>query len=372
MSRTSRPNHVPALSEHLFELNKIISRSSLALLFAIMVWAYSVDNVLESWTSIITPSSALSVYGPYDWLEIRWTAILILSVVTILPITCFEIRRFAIPGLTKSEKLWLNLFLILSVILIPIILYLIWFISIPEFTNRISNLDSIEGVSQRYDAKEIFSLASGFSWIIIITFLATFSVSLIRFFGFSDVKRKYLSTRIFLICGGLIILTLPSVFEGLRVIIASASISIAFLISRTTPQISLRRHSLNVETLMDSSGYPQRIAVLDCSCEGACPSISQDKISEASFLGIANLSCKALCLEPEEQYSLIQLANSENLSRIVITGCDGTPLPHSMKNNLEKLGTNIEGLQWLDRSPNTPKSWFFQSLEKYFSDIQIK
>tara|TARA_Y100001970_G_scaffold166768_1_gene204107 strand:- start:117910 stop:119025 length:1116 start_codon:yes stop_codon:yes gene_type:complete len=371
MSRTSRVSN-PLLSEHFSELNKLFFRSSLSLLFAIIIWAFYVDNILDTWTSIITPSSALSIYGPYDWLEIRWTAILILSVVSILPIICYEIRRFTLSGLTKKEKIWLNSYLLISVLMIPFILYVTWFISIPEFINHFSRLESIDGINNRYDAKEIFSLASGFSWIIIITFLSTLSVSLINFFGFSEKEKSYFSTRIFLICGGILILTLPSVFEGIRVTIALTSISIAFLISRTTPRVSLRRHHLNIQNLVGSSGDSQRIALLDCSCEGACPSLSTNQISGGSFLGIANLSCKALCLEVEEQYSLMQLANTENLSKIVITGCDGTPLPFLMKNKLNKIGTNIEGLQWLNLPANVSEDWLNKSLEDYFSDLQVE
>ena len=190
--------------------------------------------------------------------------------------------------------------------------------------------------------------------------------------GFSEKEKSYFSTRIFLICGGILILTLPSVFEGIRVTIALTSISIAFLISRTTPRVSLRRHHLNIQNLVGSSGDSQRIALLDCSCEGACPSLSTNQISGGSFLGIANLSCKALCLEVEEQYSLMQLANTENLSKIVITGCDGTPLPFLMKNKLNKIGTNIEGLQWLNLPANVSEDWLNKSLEDYFSDLQVE
>jgi len=359
--RVSSDRLVP-VEDHLIPLHNILRRLAISLFFTMAIWTYFVDDLISSWTLSHSPSGALSVYGPYDWLEIRWSAIIILAVVTVLPIFCYDMRRYIRPGLLAEERKWLDFFLLGNIFTIPLILWYVWFSMIPTYVDGVSVFDSIENVSPRYDAKEIFSLASGISWIVIVGFVATFSTSLARLLGFLDISSTF-SSKIYLICGGLLILTLPDVFEGIRVIIAVSSMAIADAISRTIPSAPIGAKRFDISSKQALDGTIQRLAILDCSCEGASPPIP----SREGCGGVAFLNCTALCLERNEQDALIEMALRYNLTQFVLTGCDGSPVPKKVHDSLYDLNIHINGLSWMDESKAVNEKWRSQSLSLFLS-----
>jgi len=362
--RVSSDRNSP-VSEHFFHLHKILRRITLLLLFVLLIWTYFVDDLLVSWSLSHSPSGALSIYGPYDWLEIRWTAIFLLAMICVLPFFCFELRKFARPGLLPQERKWLDIFLLVNTLILPVLLWYVWFVMIPNFVIGATTIDSVENVNAHYDAKELFSLASGISWILLIGFITTLSLSLTRLLGIIDDSRSLFSTKIALISGGILILTLPNVFEGLRVVISVSTILLADTISKTVPSATLGSRNFFISSKTSRGGTEERIAIIDCSCEGACPPIPKDSQTK----GIALPICSALCLEKLEQDAVVELAKYSDLTEIVVTGCNSDPIPTNVRSSLDSLGVTVRGLSWMDESLAWDEGWRTQSIAVFLSQF---
>ena len=235
-------NQKMSFSEHFSELFKIIRFSALGVVMASIFLSFYIDDILGNWLdslSLDADNFVFSVYSPYDWIDTKWALLLIFSIAMVLPYTTYKIRNFALPGLYDGEKKWFTFSLLFSGVIIPILLYLIWFIALPFLVNYFDEVGMVEGgnniVSARYDAVSIISLGIGVSWILVIGTLTTLVLSMSRFFGMVTDNESRIRIRILLICFSLILLSLPSTYNGLRIIISLLTVLFADYISRLTP-----------------------------------------------------------------------------------------------------------------------------------------
>jgi Sec-independent protein secretion pathway component TatC len=235
-------NKKMTFSEHFSELFKIIRFSALGVVMASIFLSFYIDDILGNWLdslSLDADNFVFSVYSPYDWIDTKWALLLIFSIAMVLPYTTYKIRNFALPGLYDGEKKWFTFSLLFSGVIIPILLYLIWFIALPFLVNYFDEVGMVEGgnniVSARYDAVSIISLGIGVSWILVIGTLTTLVLSMSRFFGMVTDNESRIRIRILLICFSLVLLSLPSTYEGLRIIISLMTVLFADSISRLTP-----------------------------------------------------------------------------------------------------------------------------------------
>jgi Sec-independent protein secretion pathway component TatC len=235
-------NKKMTFSEHFSELFKIIRFSALGVVIASIFLSFYIDDILGNWLdslSLDADNFVFSVYSPYDWIDTKWALLLIFSIAMVLPYTTYKIRNFALPGLYDGEKKWFTFSLLFSGVIIPILLYLIWFIALPFLVNYFDEVGMVEGgnniVSARYDAVSIISLGIGVSWILVIGTLTTLVLSMSRFFGMVTDNESRIRIRILLICFSLVLLSLPSTYDGLRIIISLLTVLFADSISRLTP-----------------------------------------------------------------------------------------------------------------------------------------
>lgn len=354
------------VANHLDELHKVIRRSALAFIAIAAVISIWIESIISDWALIQSPAGALSVYGPYDWVEMRITAVFIIAAALTLPILSLDVRNFARMGLTQTERRWLDSFLFLSAITVPLTLYWVWFEMIPYFVYVGVEFDSISGVAAHYDAAELFSIASGVSWILILLFLSTLFLSLSRLFGLVEDGHSRFRNRTLAISAGTLILTLPATFEGVRVMTALIVVFIAETLSRSTPYGPLGRRINRLANLQDREGEIQRVMILDCSCEGACPRLNR----EWSKSGGTVVEASALCLDQAEQEQLLEMAIATDLTRLTVTGCDGSPIPSHLRSSLEGAGARIDGLGWLDAPDSESEAWRRQSIQMYTSQYR--
>ena len=235
-------NQKMSFSEHFSELFKISRFSALGVVMASIFLSFYIDDILGNWLdslSLDADNFVFSVYSPYDWIDTKWALLLIFSIAMVLPYTTYKIRNFALPGLYDGEKKWFTFSLLFSGVIIPILLYLIWFIALPFLVNYFDEVGMVEGgnniVSARYDAVSIISLGIGVSWILVIGTLTTLVLSMSRFFGMVTDNESRIRIRILLICFSLVLLSLPSTYDGLRIIISLLTVLFADSISRLTP-----------------------------------------------------------------------------------------------------------------------------------------
>ena len=77
---SDRPRPV---SDHFSELYGIVRVSIILLFLTTIAWAYNSDSLMRLWMDSLPLGAAsmdLSVYSPFDWLEIRWS-------IAILPVS---------------------------------------------------------------------------------------------------------------------------------------------------------------------------------------------------------------------------------------------------------------------------------------------
>ena len=235
-------NEKMTFSEHFSELFKIIRHSALGVVIISIFLSFYIDNILKNWLhslSLDTGNFVFSIYSPYDWIDTKWALLLICSIAMILPYTTLKLRSFALPGLHEGEKKWFTFSLLFSGVLIPILLYFIWFVALPFLVNYFDEAGMVEGgknvVSARYDAVSIISLGIGVSWILVIGTLTTLVLSISRFFGMVENNESRIRIRTLLICFSLVLLSLPSTYDGLRIIISLLTVFFSDSISRLTP-----------------------------------------------------------------------------------------------------------------------------------------
>ncbi len=366
MESTSFGDRPVPVANHLAQLHSVIRRAALVFVIIAAITSIWIESIVFDWASTQSPAGALSVYGPYDWVEMRIVAVFIIAATLTLPFLSLDIRKFARPGLSLAEKRWFDSFLLLSAILVPLTLYWVWFEMIPYFVEIGLELDTISGVSAHYDAAELFALASGLSWILILLFISSLFLSLSRIFGLVEGGHSRFRNRILAICAGTLILTLPATFEGVRVLIAVTVACLTEILSRSTPTGPLGARIIRLPTLRDRDGDTQRVLMLDCSCEGACPSMNRQWAGR----GIGVVQAGALCLEQREQEELLETARRTGLTRLAVTGCDGTPIPNYLTNALTSAGTQVIGLGWLDDPRSDSQLWRRQSVQMHTSQYR--
>jgi Sec-independent protein secretion pathway component TatC len=231
-------NSLMPVSEHFSELYKIIRTSALIVILFSLFLSFFVDDLIKYWLGNLGLDYqliSLSVYSPYDWINIKWAVLLIFSISIVVPITSLQLRNFALPGLYPRERKWVSFVLLICSFVVPFSIFLLWVFALPYGIIFLTEVGVIEGVVARYDAVSIISIGIGISWILVIGISIFIILSLSRIFGIVEDNESRVRIRILLIGFSLIFLTLPETYEGLRIFIAFFTIILADSISRMTP-----------------------------------------------------------------------------------------------------------------------------------------
>ena len=228
------------IQEHLRDLNTIARRISVTLIIMSFFWSFSIDNMITYWLDVLPfetgPNNEnISIYGPFDWLQLRWAAVILLALLSSLPLISIQAYSFARPGLYPSERNWLISVLILTTTIIPIVIFLIWYQGLPILFELSETSGRPDGVLVRYDAYSMFSIGMALSWILVIWSVTTISLSLTRIYGMINNGEPRFRKRLLAISSGLIILTLPIEFDGLKIIIAILSAILSDFVSNSLP-----------------------------------------------------------------------------------------------------------------------------------------
>ena len=228
------------IQEHLRELNIISRKISFALIIMCVFWSFSIDNMITHWLGILPLETGpnnenMSIYGPFEWLQLRWAAVILLALLSLLPLISIQSYSFASPGLYPTERNWLVSVLILTTTIIPIVIFLIWYQGIPILFELSEASGRPDGVLVRYDAYSIFSIGMAISWVLVVWSMTTITLSLTRIFGMINNGQTRFRKRLLAISTGVIILTLPIEFDGLKIIIGIISAILADFVSGTMP-----------------------------------------------------------------------------------------------------------------------------------------
>ena len=120
---------------HLQELYSLVKTSIVLIGIFSLLWSIFTPQILTYWIGMFNLDSEagnLSIYAPFNWLEIKWSSSIILGILTAVPIFSYMLLRFTSPGLYQSEYNWLKFALMANSVLLPLTTIMIWFWAIPE------------------------------------------------------------------------------------------------------------------------------------------------------------------------------------------------------------------------------------------------
>lgn len=229
------------LSHHLQDFYSIIKSTVILVGLCSILWSLASTSLLAQWASsfnFISDSDSLAIYSPYDWVEIKWSFSILMSIMTVIPITSYMFFNFAKPGLYPHEYKWLRLFLAINSIILPLLILLIWFWIIPEMANALSSSE-LNNVSPSYDIAEISRFTLGITWVAIISLVLINTLSIARSTNNHIGIYFWLRSRMIIICLGLLILTLPTIFDGLRILMSISVIFLCDALSRLIPMSNI-------------------------------------------------------------------------------------------------------------------------------------
>jgi len=243
---------IRGMKKHIEDLNTIARRIAFALILMCVFWSYLVDSMVLQWLELlpletgfesnkinsplaISNKENMSIYAPFDWIQMRWGAVILLSLVSLLPLISINAYYFANPGLYPRERNWLIAVLFFTTTLIPVSIFLIWAEGLPALFEIAEASARPQDVLIRYDASAVFSIGLSISWVLVVWSVTTITLSLSRVFGMINYGEARFRKRLLAISSGVLILTLPIEFDGLKILIALISILSADVLSRTAP-----------------------------------------------------------------------------------------------------------------------------------------
>ena len=238
MSENASLSPPKPLSNHFQDLYSMIRTTVILVTIFSILWSLASTAILTEWThsfSFNDNSKGLVIYSPFEWVEIKWSFSILMSMITVIPILSFMVFRFAKPGLYPHESKWLGRVLLINSFILPLLIFIIWFWFVPEMANTASSLSEINNITPRYDVAEITKLAIGITWVAIVWVVLFNSLTIIRFTNEEIGIYNWARPRLIIICLGLLILTLPSIFDGLRILISTSVIVLSDLASKTAP-----------------------------------------------------------------------------------------------------------------------------------------
>ena len=227
-------------SQHLEELHSIARKSTFLFLIICIIWSFVCDQAISMWLDK-SPLPAgpnnenLAIFEPFDWIQIRWSVVMLLSIVSVLPLMSAMSYKFAQPGLYPRERKWLIVVLTLTTAIVPISILVIWTLGLPALFDLALSNGIPDGVLVRYDAASIFSLGLGATWVLVVWSVTTTILSLSRIFGMVYSGKTRFRNRMLAISFGIVILTLPVEYDGLKILIAILTALSAEMVSQTAP-----------------------------------------------------------------------------------------------------------------------------------------
>ena len=226
------------LHTHFSELHSVLRKTSVLLILFAAMWTTTSTSIINEWSSSLSyadSGSGMAIYSPMDWVEVRWTLVLLLSSLSVLPIFSILFYRFMRPGLYRDERKWVFTVLSCFSIIAPLATLAIWTVGVSAAFSLAESVGSINGVENRYDITQVVSLAIGITWILLVCSITAISLSMSRLLLGSEGNDTRFRIRLLLISAGILILTLPVVYDGLRLAISVVAILIADMSSKIMP-----------------------------------------------------------------------------------------------------------------------------------------
>ncbi len=335
------------VQSHLDELSIRLGRLLALFVFMMILGWYFIDEILKNYLSMLSPcSDCIAVYSPTEWVSLRWLSIVLFGICFSLPFIFRELIVFCSPGMMEYERKWLKQVLALGTIFIALTVSLTLILILPMWFLSAEEAGFVEGVTPNYSAASMLEIALVISYLEVIIILSTIAAILLRRFGLAEGEELFSwRFRLHSVAIFSMWLIIPSIHETILVL----GIFIEFmLVELSFSKVNRGKLSLPFlhpsQGILDGEAKLRRIAIVDCSCAGACPKAGVETLPKY-FLGV---EVEGLCLDGLERDLIIETVLMNRLSDVIIGGCNSNPLPKEFKENLEYLNCNLRGLNLMD------------------------
>ncbi len=351
--RLSRDADKP-LREHFDELATRGTILLFILSISTVIWWTQIDPLLESWLSALPTSAqqgSVTIYDPHGWMGTRWSMIGLMALISTMPFAIQQLLSFSRQGLLPSERRWVRNVTVGggTVALLAAIYWWIW--GYPLAIESAGNFGGIDGINPSYDAVLLFEVGIGISWWIFLTLISLIGLTFARLYSLmnSDTIDPF---RIRVHGSILFIWWLvgPSALDSIWFTLAILLVLLPEIAIRGAPEAILTDAARPPKPVFDSQGELHRKLFAMCHCEGACPTLSSKSAPNA--LGWAE--AQALCLDPDARDALLDAVVRHDVSELVISGCNGLPLPVDFRQSLISQDCELSGLNWLDIPTELP------------------
>ncbi len=326
----------------------------------IMIWfitsiisAFIIDDIISSWiNSFPYSTSNFTIYSPNRWLTMRWGSVLLVGFIFSLPYASIMIDRFIKPALMQYELLMVRILNLISTLLICMVIPYFFYLA-PGIVIELSSYSSINNITDNYDISLIYSIVLGLSWAIAISIIGIVSQVISRLIIHDhNLESSPMQWKIHIITLFILYLVLnqnlSSVWFPLSLIVIVSSESLIRILPPR--KIGLIQHG---NEILSSDGSIDKVAIIDCRCEDACP-----KMIDAPKNAFV-IKTESICLNKESQYRLYDILNNINATKMVVTGCDTTPIPKHVTSTIKNHSIELIGLSWLNNRgfhPNDDES----------------
>ena len=306
-----------------------------------LAWSTVVNDVLHLALNSLQPcpGDCLNVYDPAQWSAVRWLTSLLLALLSALPLVAFHVLQFAKPGLLPSEYTALRRWMLVSILTLVCLSVVLMTHVLPALYDMGYQQHREAGLAAQYSAIDMLLVAAYCVWsLMVIAATWTGLVVMGRLGVLNQSTADVWRLRLYGVGTLLLLLSLPDHAQPVFLPLLATYWTTSELVGQRWlfQQAAASGHA---QIRLDADGRRQRIAILDCACDGA-----NVHHGHATISGCSTVSVNALCTSSTDRTTSIEHLVQARITDAVITGCDAGPCPNVYKENMHRLGVRLHGL----------------------------
>ena len=306
-----------------------------------LAWSIMVDDVLDIVLENLKPcpGECLNVYDPAQWSAVRWLTSLLLATLSALPLIAFHVLPFSKPGLLPGEYHALRTWMLSLALGLVAIVYLLVNHWLPALYHAGFTQHDNAGLAAQYSAIDMLLVAAFCVWASMVV-AATWTALVVmgRLGVVNRTTADVWRLRLYGVGSLLLALSTPDHAQPLLLPLLATYWTSSEIMGQRWLRAEPMAQGYAVERL-DMEGRRQRIALVDCSCEGG-----NAHHGYAAVDGYSTVSVEGICTTSSSRTAVLEHLIQANITDAVITGCDGNPCPKQFKENIDHLGVRLHGL----------------------------
>ena len=334
-------------SAHIF-IDEFVTRIGIviiAILISSLFWINYVDHVLTFLVGQLIPCQieCANLYDPYAWTKLRWIMAFMISFIPLIPLSFYQTYKFLEPSLFLREKKYLiRIFISTLIVGLISIISTVGYLLPSIFTVGHGTVLS-SGFEPNYDTILLIDFAINIIWLelLIIGYVSVVVIA----GGLNLINKQNIGSWRWALFSSFFFLILSTTNlddYGLQWLVLFAVILLL--------EGFVRRHSdkfstnfIGLRPVLDVDFKERNLVYVDCMCSGLLPDTSPLEITPIGEIKVFNL-----CESSSEREILLDSIAFSNVTDLIISGCDGTPLPAAFRSSCNHLGCEVNGLNFLD------------------------